>query len=121
MNNLQKSVFNILMVLLIVSCGNGQTEADAAQNPSSKFTLSENQIVAFKQAAGRGDMSAMLRLADYYSVSLDNEMQGIYWLEQAGNAGDLNARESVIQYYESVPQPKGKEGYVEKLKERWEM
>src|SRR5262245_4927436 len=82
-------------------CRNATEKTDAAPTPFVNYHLSADDFAKTSEAANRGDIVSMHRLANYYLLYKSGDEQGWLWLEKAAALGDTEARQSVINYYSS--------------------
>jgi hypothetical protein len=103
------------LMLSFAGCSAGE---ESAPSPSNSFALSEHETLSLTKAAEGGDVSAMNRLALHYGIHRQDLPRQLYWLEQAGNAGDEDARKFVLGHY-SNSKIEADRAYGESLQERW--
>ncbi|PHV09794.1 hypothetical protein [Chitinimonas sp. BJB300] len=89
-----------------------------APSPSNDYALSPEELKSVTFLAENGDVGAMKKLADFYSIFNEDDEKGLYWLERAGDAGDVNARQFLLGHYAASKQPE-KRKYGGELKKRW--
>lgn len=110
---------------MLIACSTGcetrlgnTTKEPPAPSPSNTYALTEKQLDALQTAGHHGDVGSMNRLALYYLVYDENEEKGLYWMERAADAGDLNAQKYLLGHY-AEHQNAEKNRYGETLRERW--
>lgn len=106
--------------LLLSGCSEqpSKKHTTEAPSPSNRYALTKEELDTVCKAANAGDVAAMNRLASYYNIYLGDDEQGYYWLERAGDAGDMDARSFLLGYYaerKSFSQRK----YGEALRAKW--
>ena len=108
-----------VVIGLLGGCEKNPNEASPpVPSPSSKYALSNEELKRTIALAEKGNIDAMNRLANFYMINKDENEKGLYWLERAGNAGDIEARNFLLGHYaESKLLEKRK--YGEALNERW--
>lgn len=80
-------------------------DADAAGrscypvSPSNSFYLTDSDLKILKIQARKGDVDAMLRVADYYGIYLSDTHKSHYWLERAADAGHQPSRNFLLGHY----------------------
>jgi len=82
---------SILVVVLVGGIFLYQYYHDVSHNrvlyPEDRFKLSSCEIRVLEQKAAKKDISAMVRLGDYYCLYLSEDKKGFYWYEKAAFAG----------------------------------
>jgi hypothetical protein len=98
------------------------TLENAAPSPSNDYALSDSELISTTISAEKGDIDAMLRLADYYLIykdGPDDEKTGLFWVERAANAGHLDTREFLLGHYAADISPE-KRQHGQAIKDKWD-
>jgi hypothetical protein len=96
-----------------------QSGADPV-SPGQGYAISPEELPKVKEQALHGDTGALNRMIEYYMLYVGDEVQGVQWLERLGDIGDVDARKSVLIYYQKHPSQENLTR-LQSLKARWHM
>jgi TPR repeat protein len=97
------NILYILTLFLICGCATNKALPDS-MNEDSHFTPAD--IEHYKKLADDGDVSAAVRLSDYYGECKGDMLESKKWLRKAANLGDPESQYNLsIVLSESTSKP----------------
>lgn len=118
-----KSVVTIRLLLATIvvtttlACTKRATPMDEAITPASSFYLTDQEVVDLHDRAERGDIEAMNKLANYYSMTGNDEV-GMGWIMKAAEAGDKKAQYFIVSTYSASNRLEDRQ-LAESLRKKW--
>ncbi len=108
----------LAVMLLAVGIAGCNKVDENAPSPSNSYGLSDVEVKDLTARAEKGDVDAMNRLSLFYGINQQDVVAQFMWMERAADAGDLNAREFLLEHYANQDSPDKRE-YGESLKRKW--